>query len=98
MGPSGPRPSTRLAPALKAFSTTLLTVVGNSRPHWSDSDGIRWASAISRPSAQYRRGVWSARFRTGEYVSLVTARAARTAKPPPYAHGSARKPSRQLRK
>jgi hypothetical protein len=65
IGARGPRPSTRLAAAWNEFSTTLLWAEGATIPHCRDVWGILPPSAISRPSAQYRSGVWSARFRIG---------------------------------
>ena len=54
IGGSGPPPVKRLTPPSNAFSATLLTVGTCSTPHWTVCAGIRPASAISSPSAQYR--------------------------------------------
>ena len=89
IGASGPPPVRRLTPASNAFSATLLTVGTCSTPHWTVCAGIRPASAISSPSAQYRKDETEPKFSAGETVRWATVKAATIASAAPARSGSA---------
>ena len=78
---STPWGATEITPASNEFRTTLLTVVGMCRPHWSVLPGTPPAWRISVPSPQYRQAASLLMKDAGSRRSFSTANAAIPASP-----------------
>ena len=85
----------KLSPALNVFTRTLLTAGRYSVPYCSVMEGMRPASATSRPSTQYRRGDTTGNLEM--YRARIAATATITRTPSHSVHGSARNSATRAR-